>query len=192
MSWSRLVRVGDLPPAPLSLDAAKAHLRIDSDEEDDDVDALVASAVAAIDGPKGIGIAMVEQTWRLSLDRFCEREIPLLLNPVRSIVSVTYVDAAGDTQTIDAGDYQLDADQDPAILSPTFGTAWPSARCQPGSVKITFKAGFAAAADAETDVPADLVQAIKLTISNLYDNKDGGVPARARDILNRYGVCAPA
>lgn len=168
----------------LSVEDARRHLRIDTAAFDGEIEGFIASAIAAVDGPRGIGICMVTQTWRLTLDRF-ERFITLPLGPNVAVTSVQYVDADGAVQTVSSGDYQVLADRDPAVLSPTYGTCWPSTRCELGAVRITFTAGFGAAAD----VPADLVNALKLIVGELYRNREGGgVPKAASDVFDRYRV----
>lgn len=191
MSWDRLTLVAAPAVSPLSLDAAKAHLRVDSAAEDDVIQGMIDAAVAAIDGPRGIGICLVRQTWRLTLDGFC-RFIPIPLGPNVAIVSVKYDDAEGVEQTVDPGDYQLADGLDPAVLSPTFATCWPAAnRATPGSVRIEFTAGFGETAEA---VPADLVRALKVMVGDAYKNRegDGGLPPAALAVLDRYraGVVA--
>lgn len=193
MNWDRLRLVAGPEVTPLPWASAKAHLRLDdelpADEEarrQTEVEQLVAAAVAMVDGPNGIGIAMISQTWRLTLDAF-SRRVLLPIWPVRSIAEVSYVDPDGVTRTVEAGDYQLDDGANPAVLTPTFGTCWPSTRCAPRAVRIDFVAGYG---DAPEDLPADLVAALKLILGSLYDG-DGSVTAAARAILNRYAVIAP-
>lgn len=199
MSWDRLVRVAAPAAAPLSRDAAKLHLSVDASDQDSLIDDAIAAAVAEIDGPRGLGICMVDQTWRLSLDSFNHRfaapgdcrafnpqrngrhpqGIDLLLGPVIEVVSVKYVAADGTLTTLDPAAYQVDTDQDPAVLTPVFNTFWPITRRQPGAVKIEFRAGFALA-DSLTDVPADLVRALKLLVGHAFLNREAVVGAEAR------------
>lgn len=188
-NWDRLTRVTAPAVPALSVADAKAHLKVETAFEDDVIEALVEGAIARIDGPKGIGICLIEQTWRLTLDRFCgEIEIPLGPNVV--VTSVKYTDADGAEQTVDAGDYQVADGLDPAILSPTFSTAWPGARFERGAVRIEFTAGFG---DDPADIPADLVGALKLMVGAAHkDREAGGVPPAAQAVLDRYGVLGVA
>lgn len=189
--WDRLARVTGPAVSPLSLEDAKSHLKVETTAENADIGAMIAAAVAMVDGPRGRGFCLVEQTWRLSLDAFV-RHIAIPLGPNVAIVSVKYIDGDGAEQTVDPGDYQLAADLDPAVLSPTYGTCWPSARCEPGAVRIEFKAGWAEA-DLATKFPADLLGALKLVVGSLYkDREAGGIPAAADAVFNRYGVLGVA
>jgi uncharacterized phiE125 gp8 family phage protein len=178
-AWDRLKLV--TPPAadPITVAAFKEHARIDHADEDDRIEAYIKAATALVDGPHGIGVAMVTQTWRLTLDGFPCQNFAMPLGPVRSISSITYVDTAGTTQTLAAEAYTLLTDADPEILSPVYGTTWPACRAVPGAFKITFSAGFGDPAD----VPADLRQAVYMMAAHWYHDREG----RAEEAP---GVCA--
>lgn len=191
MLWTNLKRVA-APANPLiSTDDAKAHLRIGDDlDADEYLDGLVAAATAQIEGPDGIGIALVTQTWRLSLDGLPCDAIRLPLGPAQSIVSITYLDEAGQTQTLDPALYTIDTDQNPAVLCRAYNAVWPATRCQPGAVKITFTCGFG---DNAEDVPADLRQAATLLVEAIVDPQSAERCAKAAQaILNRYRACGVA
>jgi uncharacterized phiE125 gp8 family phage protein len=188
-AWDRLVRVSAPATSALTLEAAKAHLKVEGDHEDVEIQAMVDAAVALVDGPRGRGFCLITQTWRLTLDRFT-RFIHIPLGPNAAIVSVKFTDADGVEQTIDDADYQLLGGGDPAVLSPAYGKVWPTARCEPGAVRITFTAGFGAAA---SSVPGDLVAALKLVVGAFYrDRETATVPAGADAVFNRYGALSVA
>lgn len=184
--WSRLVRTVAPASPVITLDEAKRHLRVSHDDDNSDITELVEVATAAIEGPNGIGIALNEQTWRMSLDHFpCEVVIPL--GPVTEITSICYTDADGDAATVDS--WRTDLDTQPCRIWPARDTAWPAITCEPGAVKITFKCGF-------EQVPADLKAAVKLLVGHFYEHREAvtsdlkavdlpmGIPA----ILERYRV----
>lgn len=183
--WSRLKRVTAPAADPVTLAEAKAHLRILHPDEDVLVGGLIKSAVAMIDGPNGIGVALVTQTWRLSLDHLCDFEIPLW--PVTSVDEIAFVDTEGEDDTV--SEFEPDLDSDPVRVSPPYGQSWPSTRCSPGAVKVTFTAGFGEAAA----VPADIKAAILLLIGHLYEHREAAndapltvTPLAVESILNRY------
>lgn len=184
--WTRLVRT-QAPASPVvSVVEAKRHLRVFHDDDDADIEAMVASAEAAIEGPTGIGVALSPQTWRLSLDRFpCEIIVPL--GPVTAVTSVGYVDANGSDATVTG--LRFDLDSSPLRIWPARGTAWPSATCEPGAVKVTFVCGY-------VDLPKDLRWAILLLVGHLYENREAvttdlkavDLPMGVSSILERYRV----
>lgn len=163
------------PPAVAALSAAdaRAYLRLDSTDQDTLLADLVASAVGHLEGKAGIlGRALIEQTWRLCLERFpiCGG-IRLPLPPLISVTSITYVDAAGATQTLSASEYVVHAGG-LALVEPVYGHAWPSARCQRRSIAVTYKAGYGAA---DTDVPRAIRQAVKFMVADLFEHRETGV-----------------
>ena len=76
-------------------------------------------------------------------DAFPDAEIELLKPPVTSVNSVTYVDAAGATQTLPGASYSLDAATFPGWLLPAYGTEWPETRDRANAVTIRFTTGYA-------------------------------------------------
>lgn len=177
--WSRLVRTVAPAVKALGLEDAKTHLRVDGEDSDARIQSLIDAVIAEVEGPRGVGLAMIAQTWRLSLDGFPE-VIELPLGPVISVTSVTYVDAAGTTQTLSPGLYQVSTASRPATVRPAYGLSWPTARLDVGAVEVTFQAGYGATSDA---LPPDLRSALRL----LVQHYDDAAPRDAADrILNRY------
>lgn len=184
--WTRLVRTVAPASPVVSLAEAKRHLRVLHDDDDADIEMMVGAATAAIEGPNGIGIALSPQTWRLSLDHFpCEIIVPL--GPVSAVTSVEYRDAAGVMQPV-AG-LRYDLDESPLRVWPARDTAWPSANCEPGAVKVTFVCGYA-------DLPQDLRWAILLLVGHFYEHREAvttdlkaiELPMGVASILERYRV----
>jgi len=179
--WSRLSLVSGPAVQPISIADVKARFGVDAGDWDQRLSGFIAAAVGEIDGPNGIGVALITQTWRLALDAWCS-EIVLPLGPVQSVLSVTYVDAAGVTQTLDPSGYGLDLTRRPARLRPAWGAAWPAHRGDPGEIQVTFKAGFG---DTAATVPKDLAAALELLVDHFFEDAD----RKAADlILNRYRV----
>lgn len=173
MNWNRLALVTppDVTVKVLPLADAKAHLNVDFADDDPKIQAAIDDAVAQVDGPNGIGLALITQTWRLSLDRWPHqhRGIVIPLRPVQAIVSVTYTDANGVEQTLAAADYECDLDHQPATVYRPFGGLWPFPKIGRGVIKVTFDAGFG---DAAADIPADLIGALKLIVGHRYANRE--------------------
>lgn len=158
------------PPAiePVSLEEAKAHLRVDHDEDDDLIDLFISAARGNLDARDGwLGRAICTQTWELSLDSFPVREVQLPFAPLQSIVSVKYDDAAAVEQTVSAGDYQHDVTSEPGRLVLGPDSSWPSINDTVNAVRIRYVAGYGVA----VDVPAPIRAAILLMVGDLYENR---------------------
>lgn len=151
---------------PVTLTEAKAHLRVDGTGEDALIGALISAATQELDGWTGIlGRALVTQTWAQGFDAFADKlRLPM---PAATIVSVTYVDTNGDTQTLAANQYELRQDALGSYVERAFDVSWPNIRSHPEAVRVKFTCGTSAA-----NVPAPLKAAILLRIGDLYANRE--------------------
>lgn len=150
---------------PVTLAQFKQHARISRDDEDALCEACIRAARVYAERVQRRQLCTA--TWRLSLDCF-SAEIRVPLPPLQS-ATIQYVDANGDTQTLDPSAYQVDAYREPGRIVPAYGTCWPDTRCQPNAVTVTFVAGYGAAAA----VPETTKQAIKLLAGSFYENREG-------------------
>lgn len=92
----------------------------------------------------------------------------ILLPPLQSVSSITYVDTDGVTQTLAADQYLVDAKSAPARISPAYGVSWPSTREQNNAVIVRFVAGYGAA----SAVPQCIKNWMLMRIKTLYDTRD--------------------
>lgn len=190
MSFHR-VQLATPPTEPvLELDRVKQHLGVAHDDDDDLIALYLDAATAAVEGPSGIGIPLRSATYKLTLDAFPCGCITIPLRPVTAVTSVSYKDTAGVTQTLAPAAYV--ADIATGTISRAIGGSWPSTAVLPGSVTVTFTAGF------ET-IPADLQAAILLMVGHYYRNREAVVgtegsvtplalPMGVDAILSRYRV----
>lgn len=157
---------------PVLVDDLRRHLRLDASDEDFLLETWLRAAVDNVEGYTGAVLST--STFEARLDSFPgAAEIELPRNPVQSITSVQYVDAAGSTQTMAGADYQLVAPADPiggiATLALGYGKSWPSARGGIGDVRITFVAGYAD----RKSIPQEIVSAVLLIGADLFENREG-------------------
>ena len=161
------------PPTtePLSLDDVKAHLRIDADDEDALISALVAASRQHFE--RRTGRSLIDTVWRLVLDRFPPGGGPIRLGngPVSAVSSVGYIDSAGVSRVLaEETGYLADLSGDIGKLSPVFWQPWPcDAAHRPGGVTVQYTAGFGPTADA---VPQLVKQALLLLIGHWYENRE--------------------
>lgn len=159
----------------VSVAEAKAHLRVEGDDEDALIQGLVETAIAHFDGWSGIlGRCLVAQTWRLKLDRFAD---PLRLPmPAASIAAVT----SGGT-TVAGTVYELLHDAGGSFVTLKEGQAWPAVPSGNAQVAVDFVAGYGPAAQ---DVPLPIRTAVLILASHLYDNRGGSNPGGPPPILD--------
>jgi uncharacterized phiE125 gp8 family phage protein len=161
-----LVRV--TPPAPIvAYEEAKAHLRLDHDDEKTYVEALIATATETLDGKEGgLGRAFGQQTWKqYSRCWPCGGVIEFKLRPVQSITKISYVHADGTESDVPAVSYST-------LLTDSAGT--PYIRFASGfdyvgladrddAVSVEFVAGYP-----DADVPAKAKHLVCLMVARLY------------------------
>lgn len=172
---------------PISLDAAKLHLRVDSAGEDTLIKSLIVAARQRYEGRDGIlRRAFLTQTWDLWLDCFPDC-IRLPLAPVQSVSWVKYTDTAGVLQTLDPARYQVDLKPIRARVLPAYNDVWPLARVVPNAVNVRFVAGYG---DDVSKVPQPIVGAMLRVIGHWYENReaDGDVLAAIDADLMPYRV----
>jgi uncharacterized phiE125 gp8 family phage protein len=150
---------------PVTLAEAKADRRIDNVDSDTQLGSLIMAARSMAE--TYTGRQLMPATYEFRLDRFA---LPVLLPrpPLASVTSIVYVDTQGAAQTLDPGEYQIDATALPARLLPAFGKVWPWTRWQLNAVKITFVAGYADAGS----VPVMIRRAILLLVGHWYENRE--------------------
>lgn len=185
------------PPAfePVTLAEAKAHCRVEVDDDDAYITSLIAVArlmaetiaretFAAttydyfLDGFPGFGGGYSSRRIReqgegpgwlpTSSDAFIRLPRP----PLVSVESVKYHDPAGVLTTIDPASYVASAGVGSRI-QPLPGYAWPVALDRLDSVVVRYTSGRADAAA----VPANARHAILLIVGHLYENREGTTSA---------------
>ena len=166
---------------PVTLEEAKAHLRLESDADDAYVSALVTAARERVE--LFLRRALITQTFEYTLDGFPPKPlIDLPRPPLQSVESIQYMDSAGNVQTLAPEDYVADASSNEiARVALAWNRFWPITRCSINSVVIQFTAGYG---DAGEDVPQGIRQGILIEVSNLYENREDVVVGQAISMLS--------
>ena len=158
---------------PITLDEAKAQLRVveAATEEDTYIERLIRAARDECE--KRSLHALLTQTWELYLDEFPgESYIELPKPPLSSITSITYTTEDGNPDsptTLATSVYYADTNRIPGrvVLKPD--QEWPSDSLYPsGAVCITFVCGYTAA----KDIPEAARQWMFLQISDWFENRE--------------------
>jgi len=163
---------------PVSLTEAKLHLRVDGNDENTLVTALIAAARQ--EAESYTRRALVTQTWRYTCDRLAAT-VTLPHQPLQSVTSI-----AIDGVTLAASNYEVDTST--GRVKPLSGYAAEGI----GGIAITYVAGYGAA----SDVPQALRQAMLLMIGHWYEHREAVItgpiatelPLAARALLAPYRV----
>lgn len=172
---------------PVHLDEAKKHLRVDHANDDALISATIRAARDMVEG--FTRRALVLQTFEQVLDVFPAR-IETLRSPLRKLISITYLDTDGASQTLATTGYTADAKSEPARIVEAYGKSWPSTRDDLNAVTIKFQAGHAVpfTANATTDTltakghPYSNNDIVRLL------NSGGALPAGLADKTDYYVV----
>ncbi len=155
------------PPTsyPVSLDAAKEHLRVDGTADDSYISGLIAAACQTVGNDLGMTLAPT------GYRQYCPGGffVPVLMEtyPVSGAgLKLIYFDAAGSQQIVDPNDYDLVTWTDPQRIH--FHSTPPAVISGPSTVPyVEFTAGF------EPDtIPPQIRQAVLFLIAHWYDRRE--------------------
>jgi uncharacterized phiE125 gp8 family phage protein len=162
---------------PITIADAKLQLRIDASNSDHDtlLGYLIAAARETFE--RDTDYVCCTSTWRERFDSWqgCSDgdecgEIVLSKRPVASVLSITYVDSNGATQTWSSANYALDNGRGMPAVVRGYDIDFPSLRPQYNAVTVAYVCG-----SAQADVPQNVKHAIRLLVGEWFDE-----PAAAR------------
>lgn len=155
-------------PKVISLEAAKHHLRVDGNDDDALISALILSAQDHVE--RFTSQVLTPRDLEMVFDAFPCEPVPIFLprTPVTEITSLKYSNPDSGAEIVaDAGIYRW-ADTAADQLLPAFAGSWPRAAAERGSVRLQFKAGYE-----EGLAPSSLEAAVKLILGALYVHREG-------------------
>lgn len=150
-----------VPPTeePVTLEAAKVHLRVEHDADDALISAQITAAREWAEGFTGLKV--LEQTWDVLLQSCPPSFYRIPVGPVRSVVSITYRTGDDIVATVPTDAYYL-AGEDLHLVP---GASWPGAAV---SIVIRVMVGVATV----DEVPRAIRQAILLVVGHWYANRE--------------------
>lgn len=170
------------PPEPLvSLELAKAHLRVDDDDSNILIGAYIAAVSEHLDGPDGwLGRAIGEQTLEWTTTGFpATALLRLPFGPVQVVEAVHYLDDAGGETLWDGANYMLSR----GALTPIYGGSWPAGRVYADAVRIRWVAGY-------STVPAAIVVAALIMVGDMFANRESSAPGAFGEVPMAASVSA--
>ena len=150
---------------PVTLVEAKQFVRVEHDDDDDVIAALIAGARIHVEAQTHR--ALITQNWRLTRDVWPDIGcLPVLPVPVQTLDAVRIYKSDGSTLSLDVAGFLFDKASAPARL--TFDSPPPMPERPIAGIEIDVTCGYG---DAGTDVPEPLRQAIRLLIAHWYENR---------------------
>ena len=136
---------------PITLTEAKLFAKVDTAADDALITALIKAAREYAEPI--LDRTFVTTTYAWTLDGFpSDSALRFPRPPLLSVVDVTYIDSAGDSQTWASGDYDVDTASLVGRLLPAYGQVYPATRAQMNAVTVNFTAGDGAYAGQREDV----------------------------------------
>ncbi len=179
---------------PITLEEAKAHLRIDTPDDDTLIQSLIMTSRLHVE--VALGLTLLTQTWSCFFDRWpSDRSgldaITLPLSPVASVDAVRVYADDGTFLNLPLAGFSFDlVSRHPRIMRKK-GTMTPEPGRRLNGIEVAITCGFGAQ---HSDVPAPIRQALLLLVAHWYEHRDPGeigtaearVPAAVSALLGNY------
>jgi len=167
---------------PLSLEAAKLHLRVDHDAEDELIEGLVSAAREHAEAITKRSLASSE--WTLHLDRPAA-VIELPRPPALEVLRVEYDAPDGTVQELPPEAYQVNLVRTPARLRLL---ELPTVADREGAVRVVYKAGYT-----DETLPKTVAHAMKIMIATWFETRQetpdpAALPSAVKALLSPHRV----
>lgn len=177
MTWLPPVTTAEPASEPVTLAEAKAQCRVDGADEDARLNSYITAARQLAE--EFTGTRFVSQTAVLRASCFADL-CHLPLAPVSAVTGITYLDGAGDEQTLATSVYESVLIGLEPTIRLKINQSWPNIRTATDAVRVTVTAGY-------STVPEPIRHAILLTVCEWFDDRSqGALPAGAVALLTNY------
>jgi len=149
---------------PLSLEETKTFLRVENNDDDPLIAALITAARMHIETQAQA--ALVTQRWRMVFACWPRHgRIAVRPGPLKALTAVRVLDFHGNAQTLDTQGFVPDPGASALAFIPW---AVPVPGRIAAGIELDVTVGFG---DAATDVPEPLRQAMRLLVAHWYENR---------------------
>ena len=149
---------------PVSLDEARAFLRVEHHDDDETIAALIAGA--RIHAEATTRRAFITQSWRLTRDAWpADGRIAVRPAPLRALTAARVYDFDNNAQSLDPAAFVADLGGSALTFTPW---AVPAPGRAALGIELDVTVGYG---DAAIDVPEPLRQAIRLLTAHWYENR---------------------
>lgn len=164
---------------PVTTSEAKTHLRVTGSSEDSYIDSLVKAARIQVE--RYLNRALIQQTWDVFFDDW-EHTLRLPYSPVSSITNVKYYDLDGVEQTLSSSLYYFVSSSDPACIVRKYNVSYPDLEYgRPAAITVRQICGYGSAS---SSIPQPIIHAIKLLVTDMYENRGTVVLGSVQKIPN--------
>jgi uncharacterized phiE125 gp8 family phage protein len=170
MSYSLAVVTAPIAE-PITLADAKQQCGIADDvaAHDDMLRGYIAAARGTAE--RYTSRQLMQATYDLKMPCFPRGANPIYIPraPLQSVTSITYVDGAGDTQTLSTSIYKVLAAREPGLIVLKNSQIWPSTRDEADVITIRYVCGYASA----EAIPEGLKLGMLMCVSDWFEGRSG-------------------
>ena len=190
MQYRSLTRQTAPAVEPVTLSEAKAHLRVDTADDDTYITGLIRAAREWVE--EYLDRTLVHTQWVMRFDRFPtdgthDIELPrppMVASGTATAVTLSYTLEDGTTATYGTASFRVDRASTPGAVKTNYAGTWPPHREDDNSVSITWWGGYGPSG---SDVPQGVKNAMLLYIHELYEKRGNAEPpAAAKALLDAY------
>ena len=190
MMYRSLTRQTGPAVEPVTLSEAKTHLRVDGNESDAEISAMISAAREWCE--QYLDRTLVQTQWVMRFDRFPtdgteDIELPrppMAMAGTATAVTLAYTLEGGTTASYGTSSYRVDRAATPGAVKTNYGGTWPPHLQDDNSISVTWWAGYGASG---TDIPQAIRSAILLCVSEFYEKRGTGEPpVAAKMLLDAY------
>lgn len=169
------LRVATAPAVePVTVAEAKAHLRVDTSDDDTYIGTLITAAREWVETylDRALITQQLVMTREVLADDIYLPRPPVATSGTATAVSITYTVAAGKTALLSSSTFRVSRYDTPAEITPLYGESWPANLEDENAVSVTWWAGYGSSG---ASVPAAIRHAILLLVGHWYDTSRSGV-----------------
>lgn len=174
MQYRSLTRQTGPAVEPVTVAEAKAHLRVDTSDDDTYIGTLITAGREWCE--QYLDRTLVNTQWVMRFDSFPPdgtHDIELPRPPMATAgtttaVALTFTYENGTTATYSTASYRVDRNSTPGAVKTLYGQTWPPHLMDDNAVSVTWWAGYGAAG---SSVPAAIRHAILMLVGILYEKR---------------------
>lgn len=174
MQYRSLTRQTGPAVEPVTVAEAKAHLRVDTSDDDTYIGTLITAGREWCE--QYLDRTLVNTQWVMRFDSFPPdgtHDIELPRPPMATAgtttaVALTFTYENGTTATYSTASYRVDRNSTPGAVKTLYGQTWPPHLMDDNAVSVTWWAGYGAAG---SSVPAAIRHAILMIVGILYEKR---------------------
>lgn len=193
MQYRSLTRQTAPAVEPVTLSEAKAHLRVDTSDDDTYIGTLITAAREWCE--QYLDRTLVHTQWVMRFDKFPDSGIepvelprpPMVTSGTATAVAITFTTEPGATSTYSTAEYRVDRHATPGTVLPIYGSTWTPHRQDDNAISVTWWAGYGPTGGS---VPASIRHSILMLCSHWYETRGATVSTGAVPQDVPFGVRA--